>query len=248
MKTIAIVQARMSSTRLPGKVLKPLSGKVVLEHVLERLRKCKLIDQIVIATTTDEIDDQLVEWCNKKNVMCFRGDRNDVLSRYYECASKFNAEEVVRITSDNPLIDPEIVDEVIALRRKSEADYAANNLEKSFPHGLDVEVMTFQALAESNKNAIEDFEREHVTQYIRHRPKQYKLINLSADGGNWHSIRLTLDEDADRQLIEVVMRLLGNDLRFKDLIELFSELPSLAKMNTEAREWHAGYNKNENII
>jgi len=208
---------------------------------------CKLVDQIIIATTTDEVDDQLVTWCKKNNVVCFRGDRNDVLSRYYECASKFNAEEIVRITSDNPLIDPEIIDEVITLRRKSRADCAANNLEKSFPHGLDVEVITFQALDESNKNALKDFEREHVTQYVRHRPNQYKLVNLPS-GGDWHNIRLTLDEDADRQLIEVVMRLLGNDLRFKDLIALFSEIPSLTRMNTEAREWHADYNKTENII
>ena len=247
MKTIAIVQTRMSSTRLPGKVLKSLSGKVVLDHVVDRLGKSKLIDQVIIATTTDEIDDQLVEWCNKKNVVCFRGDRSDVLSRYYKCASKFNAEEIVRITSDNPLIDPEIIDELITLRRKSRADYAANNLKKSFPHGLDAEVITFQALDESNKNALKDFEREHVTQYVRHRPNQYKLVNLSSDG-NWHSIRLTLDEDSDRQLIEVVMRLLGNDLRFKDLIALFSEIPSLTRMNTDAREWHADYNKTENII
>ena len=247
MKTIAIVQTRMSSTRLPGKVLKSLSGKVVLDHVVDRLRKSKLIDQVIIATTTDEIDDQLVEWCNKKNVVCFRGDRSDVLSRYYECASKFNADEIIRITSDNPLIDPEIIDKVIMLRRKFDADYAANNIEKSFPHGLDVEVIKYQALAESHKNALKDFEREHVTQYVRYRPKQFKLVNLPS-GGDWHNIRLTLDEDADRQLIEVVMRLLGNDLRFKDLIALFSEIPSLTRMNTEAREWHADYNKTENII
>ena len=247
MKTVAIVQARMSSTRLPGKVLKPLLGKLVLDHVLDRLRMCKLVDQIIIATTTDEVDDQLVTWCKKNNVVCFRGDRNDVLSRYYECASKFNAEEIVRITSDNPLIDPEIIDEVITLRRKFDADYAANNIEKSFPHGLDVEVIKYQALAECNKNALKDFEREHVTQYVRYRPKQFKLVNLPS-GGDWHNIRLTLDEDEDRQLIEVVMRLLGNDLRFKDLTELFSELPSLAKVNTDAKASHANYNQNEKII
>lgn len=247
MKTVAIVQARMSSTRLPGKVLKPLSGKVVLDHVLDRLGKCKLIDQIVVATTTDDIDEQLVDWCKKRGVACFRGDRDDVLSRYYQCATKYNAGEVVRITSDNPLLDPEIVGQVIELKQKSGADYAANNLVKSFPHGLDVEVISYKALKESNDNAVEDFEREHVTQYVRHRTNQYVLTNLSSEG-NWHHIRVTLDEDEDYQLIAILYQLLGDSVCFNDLKKIFLKFPALTKINSESCNRHAVYNKKSNIV
>jgi len=247
MNTLAIIQARMSSTRLPGKVLKPLYGKAVLEHVLDRVNECKLIDHIIVATTTDAVDNELVDWCEARDVLCFRGPRADVLSRYHQCSEMYKATEIVRVTSDNPLIDPEIIDQIIQLRRNADADYAANNIEKTFPHGLDVEVIKMEALTESNEYAVQDFEREHVTQYVRHRPEKYKLINLSSVE-NLHYIRLTLDEDEDRQLIEIVMRLLGNDLRLKDLKRLFIEFPALARINTSAREWHAAYNNRENII
>lgn len=245
--TVAIVQARMSSTRLPGKVLKPLEGKLVLEHVIERLKKCRRIDDIVIATTTDEVDDQLVAWCKNQSVECFRGDRDDVLSRFYQCATKYGASDIVRVTSDNPLVDPEIVDQVVELKCQMKADYAANNIEKSFPHGLDVEVISYAALEESNDNAVEDYEREHVTQYVRHRPKQYALANLASDG-DWHHIRVTLDEEDDYQLIGIIMSMSGCDVSFADLIYVFSKYPALAKINSNAREWHADYNKRSNVV
>ncbi|MDH5523669.1 MAG: glycosyltransferase family protein [Desulfobulbaceae bacterium] len=247
MNTVAIVQARMTSTRLPGKVLKPLAGKVVLEHVLSRLSRCQLIDKIVVATTTDDDDDTLVDWCGQYGVSCFRGDRDNVLSRFHSCALQLDADEIVRVTSDNPLVDSSIVDQTIRLRRTEKADYAANNLVKTFPHGLDVEVITFKALEESHLEAVENYEREHVTQFVRHREKRYKLVNLSS-GEDWHDIRVTLDEDEDKQLIELVMRLSGIDVDFIGLQALFSEFPSLKRINARSKNWHAKYNLREHII
>jgi len=247
MQTIAIIQARLSSTRLRGKVLKNLLGKTVLSHVLTRLKCCREIDQIIVATTIDPGDDALVIWCQQHDVLCFRGDRENVLSRFYACAVAQAADVIVRVTSDNPLLDPEVVDQVIVLRREQQADYAANNLIKSFPHGLDVEVLTFKALEASHQQATEWFEKEHVTQYIRHRPEQYTLVNFRAEG-EWYNIRITLDEDDDWQLIETVMRILGQDARLQDIITLFSELPALKKINAEAKQRHAAYNQQARIV
>ncbi len=247
MNSVAIVQTRMSSTRLPGKVLKTIGNKTVLGHVIDRLSRCQLIDKIVVATTTDADDDVLVDWCEQRNIRHFRGDRDDVLSRFHGCALQFGAEEIVRVTSDNPLIDPGIVDKTIKLRRSKSADYAANNLEKSFPHGLDVEVITFKALSESFHKAVEQYEKEHVTQFVRHRPSKYRLVNMSS-GGNWHDVRVTLDEDEDRQLIELVMLLQGEDVYFAGLKSLFSKFPALKHVNSQARDWHADYNFRQQII
>jgi spore coat polysaccharide biosynthesis protein SpsF len=246
MTVVAIVQARMSSTRLPGKVLKLIAGKPVLAHVLDRLKFCKSVDQVVVAITKNKEDNRLLKWCFENGVECFRGESEDVLSRFYHCAKAFEAEEIVRVTSDNPLVDPEIVDEVIQLRQQNQADYAANNLEKTFPHGFDAEVITFKALAESHFKAFKKPEREHVTQYVRHLPDQYKLVNLFS-GGSWYDIRVTLDEDEDKQLIELILRLLGQDCRLSDLKKLFSEFPMLRCMNNEVRIKHKKYNEDQNI-
>ena len=246
-KIIAIVQARMSSTRLPGKVLKTLLSKPVIKHVIDRLLSSKYIDQVVVATTHNYEDDKLAEWCKKNHIECFRGDSEDVLLRFYECGKKYEADGIVRVTSDNPLVDPVIIDKTIDLFYRQKADYGCNNLKKTFPHGLDVEVITKEGLHESHIKATEPFEREHVTQFIRHRPKKYHLCNLSSDE-NWHKIRLTLDDETDFQLIELVMVLLGEDAGFIALKDLFSKFPSLLKINLEARDWHADYNKNQNII
>jgi len=247
MTVVAIVQARMSSTRLVGKVLKPLGDKTVLEHVIGRLSQAILIDQIVVATTHDTQDDTLVEWCTKLQLNCFRGDRENVLSRFYQCALSYAADVVVRVTSDNPLVDPQIVDQTIRLFLDTKADYAANNLVKSFPHGLDVEAISFDALLLSWQEAQEAFELEHVTQFVRHRPERFKLQNLKADA-DYHNIRLTLDEPDDYQLIRLVHRLLGDHADFNSIKNLFREYPALLKINQQAGEAHADYNQGQKIV
>jgi spore coat polysaccharide biosynthesis protein SpsF len=245
--TVAVVQARLTSTRLPAKVLKPLGSKEVLRHVVDRLANCRLIDEVVIATTTDCVDDPLVEFCRQHGLTCFRGDRDDVLSRFYHCAAEHSAASVVRVTSDNPLVDWSVVDRTIGLFHEKSADYAANNLRKSFPHGLDVEVISFAALAESYQRAIKAQDREHVTQYVRYRPEIYHLENLYA-GGDWQDIRLTLDYDEDYQMIALVMRLLGEEASFQSIIDLFWEFPALRRVNDAAREQHAMYNRAQGIV
>lgn len=245
--TVAIVQARLSSSRLPGKVLKELCGKPVLKHVLDRLECCSMVNSVVVATTRDESDEALVQWCEEQNIDYYRGEREDVLSRFYECAIEYDADNIVRVTSDNPLVDPSIVDSTIELFIEKGADYGSNSLKKTFPHGLDVEVLTFEALEESHREATEYYEREHVTQFIRHRPQRYHLCNLESDG-DWNDIRVTLDEDVDLQLIKLLIRLLGENVDFYALKKLFSEYPALTRVNASAREWHADYNQRENII
>lgn len=245
-RTVCIIQARLSSTRLPRKVMLPLEGRLVLQHVISRLEKSKLVDQVVVATTRDDIDDELEVYCQENGIPCFRGDREDVLSRFYECAKECNATDVVRVTSDCPLVDPNIVDDVIRLFRSENADYGANSMEKTYPHGLDVEVLTFRALSHSHFKAKEPFEREHVTQYVRHRPEEYKLVNLSSEE-ELHDIRVTLDEEEDFQLIKLVMRLKGDDVDFDGIKSVFKEFPLLKDINTGARGRHDVYNRKEKI-
>lgn len=244
---VAVIQARLTSTRLPAKVLKPLGSKEVLRHVVDRLAHCRTVDKVVIATTTDSADDPLVAFCRHHGLAYFRGDRDDVLSRFYHCAKEYDAAVVVRVTSDNPLVDPTVVDRTIALFREKSADYAANNLRKCFPHGLDVEVIGFAALAESYRCADKAREREHVTQYVRHHPEFYRLAHLDA-GGDWQDIRLTLDHDDDYQLISLVMRLIGEQADLQGIIELFREFPSLRLLNDAARLQHEEYNRTQGIV
>lgn len=244
---IAIVQARLSSSRFPRKVLTPLLGKPVLAHVVNRIKKAQQIDNVVIATTNQDEDLEIVDWCKANHVTYFRGDLNDVLSRFYHCAQEFKATHIVRVTSDNPLVDPAIIDLTIAKLLNENADYVANNLEKTFPHGLDVEFFTMQALSEAFNKSKEAYEREHVTQYIRKNPLDFKISNLSSSV-NLHDIRLTLDEKQDYELIEIVMKLLNEDVSLTNIQKLFEKYPSLKKINAESKARHQAYNSGQKII
>jgi spore coat polysaccharide biosynthesis protein SpsF len=164
--TIAIVQARMTSTRLPGKVLADLCGKPLLAYMLDRIRRAKQLDRIVVATTANASDDAIVELCDSLKVESFRGDETDVLSRYHGAARQADAEVVVRLTSDCPMHDPTVIDEGIALYRSAKPDYASNVVLRTYPDGLDVEVFSMSALEKANREADHPFLREHVTPYI----------------------------------------------------------------------------------
>ena len=155
MNVVAIIQARLGSTRLPGKVLKKIQNKVVLDYVIDRLKTCKKIDEIVLAITTNKKDDVLEKYAKDKKINYIRGSEEDVLSRYYEAAKKYNADIIVRITSDCPLIDPKIVDEIITKHLENNADYTANIIERTYPRGLDTEVFNFNTLETSFKLGIE---------------------------------------------------------------------------------------------
>jgi spore coat polysaccharide biosynthesis protein SpsF len=246
-KVVAIVQARLSSTRLPRKVLRPLLSKPVLSHVVDRIRKVKRIDQVVIATTVNDDDQELVDWCKENNIDVFRGDLEDVLSRFYHCATQYEAQHIVRITSDNPLSDPKVIEETLEHYFKNKADYCANNLEKTYPHGLDVEVVSYSSLETSFKEAKETFELEHVTQFIRHRPDRFKIENkLSAK--DYSNIRITCDEPEDFQLIKILLMALGEEATYEQISSLFDELPALRNMNMGSKERHKVYNDSQGIV
>ena len=171
MKVNAIIQARCGSTRFPNKVFADINGNPLIWHVVNRLTYAKTIDQIVIATTVNEKDDQIEAWCKENNITCFRGSENDVLNRYYSTSTAFPSDVVVRITADDPFKEPAVIDMVVNKLINEDYDHVTNNFPPSFPEGLDCEAFTFKALEESEKATHDSFEREHVTQYIYHNPR-----------------------------------------------------------------------------
>ena len=200
MKTVIIVQARMTSTRLPGKVLMPLAGAPMLSRLIERLRRVKLADAIVIATTTNATDDPITNLCDALGVACHRGSEHNVLSRYAEAARLHGADVVVRITSDCPLIDPALVDQVIAAYEEGDSDYVSNMLPPTWPYGMAVEVFSATALNEAHAEAAREEEREHVTPFIDRHPERYGLRNVrSPQDLSQH--RWTVDTPEDYELV-----------------------------------------------
>jgi spore coat polysaccharide biosynthesis protein SpsF len=238
MKIGAVVQARTSSTRLPGKVLKELpmgSGVTVLEQVIRRLKQSKKLDEIVIATTEDEADNSIVEIARKEDVRYFRGSLDNVLERYYLAAQENHLDVIVRITSDCPCIDPGIIDTLVENHLENGADYTSNSLIRTFPHGLDVEVVNFRVLETAHKDASESFEREHVTPYIYNRPKKFRINKFKAPKElTAPDIRITLDTEEDYCLLCAVFDYLHQDNEFfpaSSIINLFKEKPWLKLIN-----------------
>lgn len=243
----AIIQCRLGSTRLPRKIFLDLNGKPVIKHVVERIKKSKKIKKIIIATTLEPEDDEICKWCEKESLDYFRGDNKDVLSRFYHCANHFKVSKIVRVTSDCPLIDPEIIDKTIELFTNEKSDYASNNLEKTFPHGFDTEIFSFKSLETAYLNSTSEIEKEHVTQFIRKRPREFKLSNLSSKR-NLSGIRVTIDEKEDLILMKKIFETLGNEAYYKDLESLFIKSPQLKKLNENAKSRHNNYNEEKEII
>ena len=233
MDVIAIVQARMGSTRLPGKVLKKINNRFVLDYVIERLKFSDKINDVILATTKDKKDDVLETYAIEREVRYFRGSEEDVLSRYYHAAKKYGGEIIVRITSDCPLIDPEIVDNVINKHIDNKADYTSNVIKRTYPRGLDTEVFNFDVLSEAYKNANEKYQHEHVTSYMIEHPEKFKLQNIEAKGKlKRPDIRITVDTKEDFELIKKII-LHFNNLNFKtdDIIGFLDRNPELIEIN-----------------
>lgn len=244
MKVEAIIQARMSSTRLPGKVLMDLEGKPVLEHVVERVSACKYINEIIVATTNKKEDDAISKLCKKIGVNIYRGSEEDVLDRFYQAVKSFVPDHIVRITADCPLIDPEVIDSVIKLHLKNNADYSSNTLKETYPDGEDVEVFTFKALEKSWKSAKLRSEREHVTPYIRKNFSLFKLCNLEYRE-NLSNKRWTLDERRDYEYIKIIYKnLYKKDSCFgmKDILKFIENHPEVEKINRDIMR-NEGYMK-----
>lgn len=223
-----IIQARMGSTRLPGKTLMYLSGKTVLERVVERVREADEIKQIIVATSELEQDDPIVDLCDAIGVDWFRGSEPDVLSRYMEAAEHFDADPIVRVTADCPLIDAGVLNQLVRLYRQNVGVFVANNLEPSFPHGLDAEVFSLAMLKQATQQTGEDYDAEHVTQWMRRQPG---AVNLRL-GANLHHYRITLDTKEDLTLLRAIYRAYGSlpYVSVKDALELIDRRPELAKL------------------
>jgi len=205
---LAIVQARMKSTRLPGKVLKMVNGKPLIEILLYRLSQSKKIDKIVIATSENKENDILTEIVEKLGFDVFRGSEENVLDRYYQAARRYSPEAVVRITGDCPIIDPQLVDEVIGLYQKNNVDYVSNTEPPTYPDGLDTEVFSFTALETAYNKAEKYFEREHVTPFIRTN-RQFKRANY-VNETDFSGERWTVDDPED---FEVINNIINQTLR-----------------------------------
>lgn len=200
MKVVCLVQARVGSTRLPSKVLKEICGKTILHHEIDRLKKCKEIDEIVIATTDKEDDDKIVNEAKKLSVKYFRGSENDVLSRFYYAAKENNADIVVRVTSDCPCIDFEILDKMLIYfkekYKEKQVDYLSNTIKRTYPRGYDIEIFTFSALEKSYINAEKEYEREHVTPYIYDKTNNFLKLSFE-NKEDYSKYRVTLDTIED---------------------------------------------------
>ena len=226
----AIIQARIGSTRLPGKVMLNILGKPILWHVINRVLKAKLTNGLVVATTTSPEDDIIAEFCRNNNILVFRGAENDVLDRYYQCAKKHDIKDIVRITADCPLHDPNVIDIVVNEYLKANYDYVTNTIEYTFPDGLDVEVFSFNALEAAWKNAELPSEREHVTPYIR-KSKEFKKKNVYSSK-NYPLYRLTLDYPEDYEFIKNIYEGISKEMFFlENILECLDKNPELLKIN-----------------
>ena len=228
---IAIVQARSSSSRLPGKVLKEIQGKAMILHELERLSASRKIDKILLATSDDSSDDILVKTVQMGGYGIYRGDLNDVLARYYHCAEQYAPNHVVRITGDCPLIDWCVVDDVIVRHLAEGNDYTHTT--ERFPDGLDTEVMTYAALAQAHREAELPSEREHVTLYFQNHPDRFCIGNVDC-AEDYGDLRWTVDEPRDLVLVEAIYEQLypsNPDFSMQDILALLDEKPELRSIN-----------------
>ena len=233
MKIVAIIQARMGSTRLPGKALIKIEDKTVLEHVIRRVQACHLVDAVVVATTVSKGDLPIVKLCAEKGISVYCGSEDDVLDRYYQAAKLFSAETVIRITADCPLMDPQVIEAVVRKHIKDGADYTSNIIDETFPDGEDVEVFSVAALKKAWLEAKLSSEREHVTPYIRKSPNIFKLASVS-NQIDLSQKRWTLDNQEDLLFISgIFASLYPKDPIFgmKEILSFLAGNPALEEIN-----------------
>lgn len=241
----AVIQARMGSSRLPGKTMKDILGKPMIWHMINRLKKSRLIKRMVIATTTKERDRIILEFAEKNGLESYAGSEEDVLDRYYQTAKKFGIETIVRLSPDCPLIDPELVDKVIAhyLENKDKLDYVHNGV--SYPDGIvEAEVFSFATLEKAWCEARLASEREHVTPYIRKTPGVFRIATIENEEDLSH-LRLVVDDERDFQLVTEIFHNLykeGEIFHLKDILDFLSKRPELLELNKRTVR-NEGYQK-----
>jgi spore coat polysaccharide biosynthesis protein SpsF len=243
-KTLVVVQARVGSSRLPGKVLLSLAGKTLLARVVERIRAAQTPFDLVVATTVEPADDPIAGLCRRLDVRCFRGHPTDLLDRHYRAALAVGADHVVKIPSDCPLLDPGAVDRVLAAHAEDEPDYTSNLHPESWPDGNDVEAVTLPTLAMAWREAERRHEREHTTPFVWDRPERFRLANVAWDAGRdlSESVRLVVDYPEDYALVREIYEAFDGASTFSlaDVLALLDSRPELANRNArwvEYRWW-----------
>lgn len=226
-----IVQARMGSSRYPKKVMLKINQKPILDFVINQISYSKKIQKLIIATTIKKIDDVIVDYAKKNNILFFQGSEDDVLDRYYQCAKKFKLSIIVRITSDNPVVDPNIIDLAITKFTNGNYDYVSTEHPPTFPQGYAVEVFSFNTLKKVWQNATKPSEREHVTPYIYNNPKKFKLYNLT-NKKNLSHIRCTLDRKNDFLFLKkIILSINKSPILLKDVLDVVKKYPTLIDIN-----------------
>lgn len=239
-KIVATIEARMGSSRLPGKVLKEIQGKAMLEMMIERARRAETLDGIVVATTTSPADDAIVEVAQRAGVGCYRGSELNVMSRVLEAALAYGADLIVELTGDSPLIDPAIIDETVNAFLAGDYDYVANVLERTYPIGMDVQVFSTAILADAASRTDDPIDHEHVSLYIYRHPEFYKVHNLvAAKKLTRPDLRLTLDTPQDLALIRNLFDSLYPDnptFSLADIIAYLDANPVVAALNAGVQQ------------
>lgn len=242
--TVAVIQARMGSSRLPGKILLPLDCEHVLTHVVRRVNAAETIDTTVVATSTETADDAVEQFCNEYEVSVHRGSEANVQQRMFDAATEYEADIVVRVTADCPLIDPETIDTVVSRVCDGPTEYVSNTIRRTFPRGLDVEAFSYESFEHVVSTASTRSEREHVTPYYRENPDEFDLVNVTSDMVfddaqyiDRTDLRLTLDEAADYRLLD---RIYG-DLEYADILPITEviehvDAEGLADLNEAVRQ------------
>lgn len=235
----AIIQARMGSTRLPGKVLKEVDGVPLLKIMLQRVMAARKLDKVVVATSVLPADDPIAAFCASEKYECFRGSESNVLSRYHECAAKLGAKTIVRLTADCPLIDPAVIDSVVELYEKAGVDYAGNTVPpetSTFPDGSDVEVFSYEALDRAHREATDASDREHVTFYFwRDLSRGFKTAQLQ-NTEDWSKFRLTVDYPEDFEVIKLIVANFfkdGASPSLTKIVDFLKDSPGLTALNSK---------------
>jgi spore coat polysaccharide biosynthesis protein SpsF len=239
-RIIILIQARLGSTRLPGKPLKEVLGKPLLHYLVERLKRVKLADMLVLAMTDKIQDDALVTFSNSIDLPFFRGSEDNVLERFFLAAQQFKADIIVRITSDCPLIDPELIDLSLShfLEKYPHIDYQSNALKRTYPRGMEVEVFTFKSFEKVALEAKKNEEKEHVTPYYYRHPETFNIENIEGNGINSH-LRLTVDTIDDFELVRKIIEALypqKNEFTLSDIVDLLKQNPEWQKINAHVKQ------------
>lgn len=234
MRVNAIIQARCGSTRFPNKIFALIDGKPLIWHVVNRLKYAETITDIVVATTINKLDDKIEQWCNENGIKCYRGSESDVLNRYFCASLAYPSDYIVRITADDPFKEPSVIDNVVKTLIENDLDYVTNNFPPSFPEGLDCEAFTKKTLIKMEKNATEDVEREHVTQFIFHHLTDFKIKNVSCNR-MLKQYRWTIDTELDYQYVLAIYKARKNKngpLFMDEILSILDDNPDILDINS----------------